>query len=145
MLGFHRALYVDHRASVLDDDGLDTSAYRDFEAVLRDDVDGLLAQDRFLVLLAELSDEPCGYITGHVENAPRRVLSRRGIIEDWYVAPKARGRGVGHALMDALLSRFRGLGCEVAESRTWSRNQGARAVHERFGFAEAMVTYHKRL
>lgn len=145
MLAFHRALYVGYQREVVPPELEATFSYVDLEQVLETDVDTLLADPGRQLLLAELDGRPAGYVTGHVTEAPARSLPRRGVVEDWYVAPEARGRGVGTALMEALLARFRALGCDLVESRTWADNEQGRAVHDRMGFRASLVTYRKRL
>lgn len=142
---FHEALYVAHRDRVMPAALADLFAYRDFVRTLHDDVDAILSSRESVALLAERGGAPVGYVTGHVETDERRVLPRRGVVEDWYVEPAARGGGVGAALLDAIAAHFRALGCEVLESATWSFNDGARRAHERLGFAEYEVRYRKRL
>lgn len=145
LLAFHRALYVDHRDEIVDPKLLPLYAYRDFEKVLRQDVDGLLQSPACVVLVAASAGEDVGYISGRVETDPRRALSRRGIIEDWYVRQDARGRGVGGALFRRLVAVFEEAGCDLVESATWPANTGARAVHETLGFRETLVQYRMRL
>jgi len=142
----HRTLYVDYAKEITPEKLAPFFAWRDFERVLRDDVDSLLARPQALIVLAETSGgEPLGYITGHVESESRRMLSRRGVVEDWCVLPEARGEGVGRKLYAELERLFRGAGCEVVESETWTFNQGARAAHLAMGFAEVKVRFEKRL
>lgn len=119
--------------------------YRDYPAVLREDVSSLMRRGGAVVLIAEDDGAALGYITGRIENDPRRTLMRRGVIEDWFVSPEGRGDGVGRLLVDTLEARFREAGCEVMESGTWSQNDGARAAHRSLGFDEIRVTYAKRL
>jgi RimJ/RimL family protein N-acetyltransferase len=120
-------------------------AYRDFGRVLDEDVIAMLASPNVVVLLAELESEPCGYITGHIENDPRRLHSRKGIVGDWYVETARRGSGIGRALLRALEKIFAEAGCEVVESATWPFNEATRRLHERLGFAEVQVVYRRRL
>ena len=82
---------------------------------------------------------------GHIEVDPRRVLPRKGVIEDWYVMRDERGRGTGKALMTRLLDGFRTDGCQVAESGTWAFNEGARKAHAKSGFIEIEVKFRQRL
>ncbi len=145
LLGFHRSLYEDHRNAVVAPDAVPLIAYRDYAKVLEDDVDSLLRDAESHVLLVEADGTPLGYITGRVVVDPRRVLARRGIIEDWYVEPAHRGRGVGALLLDKLEGRFAAAGCEAIESGTWSSNHGARHAHEALGYEEIRVVYRKRL
>lgn len=145
ILHFHRALYVTHRQELVSPGVHELSAYRDLDAALRDDVDALLRNPAATVLVAERASVPVGYITGHVETDPRRVLTRRGVVEDWFVEPGERRGGAGRALFEALVEVFRGAGCEVVESMTWAANDGARAAHRALGFDEIDVRYRMRL
>ena len=145
VLHFHRALYIDHRDTIVDPVALPLFAYRDMDATLRDDVLGLLRSRESTVLLAERSGVPVGYISGHTEVDARRVLPRRGVIEDWYVDPELRGQGVGTRLMERMEGLFRARGCDVMESGTWAFNRGARDAHARAGFSEIEVKFRKRL
>ncbi len=125
-------------------------AYREFEQVLRDDVDAMLSSPEHAVLVAVDNasngvDAIVGYISGHVVTMPRRVLPKKGVVGDWFVVKPARGRGVGKRLLETLSAIFRETGCEVMESATWPFNEGARGAHERLGFSEVQVTYRKRL
>lgn len=141
----HRTLYVDHARAVTPPELAPFFAWRDFEQVLRDDVDALLNRPQALVLIAEGGGEPLGYITGHIENEPRRLLSRRGVVEEWCVLPEARGRGVGRSLFEELEGLFLQAGCAVVESETWPFNTGARAAHAAVGFSEVKIRFEKRL
>ena len=142
---FHRCLYEAHRDRVVAPEDLPLIAYRDYERILADDLDGLLRDRNTHVLIAEREGEPVGYITGRVTVESRRVLPRRGVIEDWYVEEAARGAGVGRQLLEALEARFRDAGCQVIESATWSGNESARRTHDALGFREIRVIYRKVL
>jgi aminoglycoside 6'-N-acetyltransferase I len=145
VLRFHRELYIRHRDEITRPDVLPLFAYKDIEGTLSDDVDGLLQGQDTTVLLGVLAGEAVGYVSGHVERDPRRVLTRKGVVEDWYVLPAARGHDVGKRLMAALIERFRSAGCEVVESGTWAFNEGARKAHAKAGFTEIEVKFRKRL
>jgi GNAT superfamily N-acetyltransferase len=146
VLLFHRALYVKHREAILPSDVAEFYAYRDLEGALRDDVDALLHSPRAFVMIAERNGEPVGYATGHIEeDDERRLLRRKGVVEDWYVDEAARGAGVGALLVEALAAAFRDASCQVIESTTWPFNDGARRAHEALGFHEVEVKYRKRL
>ncbi len=126
-------------------------AYREFESVLADDVDAMLRNPATAILVAEEvvdageSADLLGYVTGYVENDARRVLSRKGIVGDWYVQEELRGTGVGRRLLDALMAVFREAGCNVAEIATWPFNAGTRRVIEELGFDEIQVVYRREL
>ena len=145
LIRLHQRLYQDHRDEVVAKEDLPLLEYRNYERILRDDLDALLSDRNSHVLVAESQGVAVGYITGRVTVEPRRVLTRRGIVEDWYVVPESRGAGVGARLLRELEERFASVGCEVIESATWSANEGARRAHDALGFREIRVMYRKRI
>jgi GNAT superfamily N-acetyltransferase len=145
LMSFHRSLYQDHRDKVVAKEDLPLIEYRDYERILRDDLDALLRDRNSHVLVAESQGVAVGYITGRVTVEARRVLPRRGVVEDWYVVPASRGTGAGALLLGEIENRFAAVGCEVIESATWSGNEGARRAHDALGFREIRVMYRKRL
>ena len=120
-------------------------AYREFDAVLSEDVDALLQRAMVRVFIAEIEGKPVGYITGHVEDDERRVLSPKGVIEDWYVVSAHRGGGVGRALMASIEAAFVDAGCALVESSTWESDEGAREAHRALGYHGVQVVYRKPL
>lgn len=145
VLAYHRALYRTHRDKVMPEGMLPLVGYRDFDAVLRDDVDAMLADAEMAVLVAEKDGKAVGYATGHIEHDPRRIAKKRGIVGDWYVDESVRGEGVGAALVATLEAVFRDQGCDAMESATWAFNDGARRAHEKLGFREVQIVYRKVL
>lgn len=145
LLDFHMSLYQGHRDQVVADEDLPLIAYRDYDRLLADDLRALLSDRNKHVLLAESGGKAVGYITGKLTVEQGRVLPRKGVVEDWYVAPEARGVGIGAALLQELEARFIGAGCDVIESATWTSNENARRVHEALGFREIRVVYRKRV
>ena len=149
--GFHRALYLEHRARVMPEELEILFAYRQFPHVLREDVDAMLRNDTTVLLVAERIEAEqshpvgLGYISGYIQNDTRRVLSRKGIVGDWYVDPDGRGQGVGRALMQTLFAIFRESGCSIVETSTWSVNTETRKAMDRLGFREIQVTYRQQL
>jgi GNAT superfamily N-acetyltransferase len=145
VLRFHRDLYIKHRDELARPDVLPLLAYKDLDGTLRDDVEGLLSSRDTRVLLAEREGHAVGYISGHTEVDPRRLLTRKGVVEDWFVAKSERGQGTGRLLLDTLVEHFRRDGCQVVESGTWAFNEGARRAHAKAGFTEIEVKFRKRL
>jgi GNAT superfamily N-acetyltransferase len=145
VLRFHRELYIRHRDELARPDLVPLLAYRDLDGTLRDDVEGLLTGRDSRVLLAERDGHAVGYVTGHIEVDPRRVLTRKGVVEDWFVARSERGLGTGKLLLDTLIEGFRRDGCQLVESGTWAFNEGARRAHAKAGFLEIEVKFRKRL
>lgn len=145
VLRFHQALYVQFRDEITRPEVLPLFAYRDLDGTLRDDVDGLLRTNGAIVLLAERAGEAVGYISGHIEVDARRELTKKGVVEDWFVSADERGRGVGQILFEALTARFKASDCQVVESGTWAFNEGARKAHAALGFTEIEIKFRKRL
>lgn len=145
VLHFHRELYLRFRDQIAAPELVPLFAYKDMDGTLRDDVQGLLGTHSARVFLAERDGVPLGYISGHLELDARRVLTRRGVIEDWYVDERARGQGVGGRLMAELLDWFRSERCEMAESGTWAFNENARKAHAKAGFHEIEIKLRRKL
>jgi aminoglycoside 6'-N-acetyltransferase I len=70
-----------------------------------------------------------------------------GFIEGWFVAPAHRGRGVGHALMDAAEAWTREQGCVEIASDTWADNVASERAHTALGFevVDRCVNFRKAL
>ncbi|WP_406635668.1 GNAT family N-acetyltransferase [Amycolatopsis sp. WGS_07] len=84
-----------------------------------------------LNVLADLDGVPAGMVSGH--------LSERGdraeLLSMW-VAPSARGRGVGDALVRAVVRWSEGRGAGELALRVAGGNQHALALYQRHGFVE---------
>jgi ribosomal protein S18 acetylase RimI-like enzyme len=57
-------------------------------------------------------------------------------LHDLAVVPELRGRGIGRALLRAVEERARALGCCKLTLEVVQENTQARALYERFGFAD---------
>lgn len=81
-------------------------------------------------LLAELDQAPvaCGGV--------RRLSDAVAEIKRMYVAPSARGAGVGRALLARLEDEARALGCEVVRLDTGPRMTAALALYRDVGYRE---------
>jgi L-amino acid N-acyltransferase YncA len=63
-----------------------------------------------------------------------------GVVEhSLYVHPAARGRGVGRALLDALIASTEAAGIWTIESGIFPENAASRALHRAAGFREVGV------
>ena len=89
-----------------------------------------------------LSAEVDGVVVGYAYLAPFRLRpAYRYCVElSVYLAPEARGRGVGRALMEALIARARAMGLrQLIGVIGDSGNAGSIALHKTTGFREAGV------
>jgi ribosomal protein S18 acetylase RimI-like enzyme len=72
--------------------------------------------------------------------------ARIGYLEDIYVTPEARGRGIADALIEVCAERCRERGAPAMEWLTAPDNHRAQAVYDRTGaVAETLVEYDLRL
>jgi L-amino acid N-acyltransferase YncA len=80
--------------------------------------------------------DPAGAVVGWVAVAPvsaRPVYA--GVVEhSVYVDPAARGRGVGRALLDALIDSTEAAGIWTIQSAIFPENAASLALHRRAGF-----------
>lgn len=86
-------------------------------------------------LLAEIEDRPVGcmqiaYRLSTWEAAPFAYL------EDFYLAPEARGKGIGTKLLDYALQRANAQGCDSIQLDVRTANTPARRLYERFAFKD---------
>lgn len=89
-----------------------------------------------------LTAEIDGQVAGYAYLSPFRLRpAYRYCVElSVYIAPEARGQGVGRALMDALIARARGIGLRHLIGVIGdSANAGSIALHKATGFREAGV------
>ena len=77
-----------------------------------------------------------GRLVGTVAYAPetREKVRHKGWLVAMYVAPEARGRGTGEALVRALLEAARATGAEKVLLGVAADNGAAKALYERCGF-----------
>lgn len=114
----------------------DLTAYFTAEAVRRD---GFGAEPRFEAWIAELDGRAVGYALV-VPAAYETGYAKAGVyVQDLFVAPEARRRGVGRALMAAVAAETRRRGLEFMwwASRVW--NTEAHAFFRTIATAEEPV------
>lgn len=95
-----------------------------------------------VVLVAELNDQPVGYVSCHLtSNEPR---GRIGLVG---VAAQARGQGVGQTLIRYATDWFVERGIKTISVVTQGRNTAAQRLYQRSGFLTQCVEfwYHKWL
>ena len=90
------------------------------------------------VLIASDAD---GAAVGFTELSIRNIVDgctsdRVGYLEGWYVAPHARRRGIGRALVDAAQNWARKQGCTEFASDSVIDNAASLAAHHALGFEE---------
>lgn len=91
-------------------------------------------QDTFPLLVAEIEGEVAGYAC--LSPYRSKPAYARTVELSVYVDPAFQGRGVGSALMAALLERARQAGHHVILAGISGGNDGSVRLHQRFGFRE---------
>lgn len=99
-------------------------------------LESLLRPDR-AVLVARDAGRVVGYIAGRLVG-PAVIYDERleGVIQDTYVAPGHRNRGVGSRLLERLLAYFREKGATNAMLDVSALNPDAERFWRRHGFGE---------
>jgi GNAT superfamily N-acetyltransferase len=100
---------------------------------------GLLAAEGMAGLAAELDGRVVG-IAHVVDHASTWSLGGVSYLEDLYVDPEVRGRGVGRALIDAVVARARSHGLGTVHWITASDNP-ARSLYRRAAKETDWVRY----
>lgn len=114
-------------------------------------VEGLRRHPTTIALLARVGGEPVGIATcflGFSTFHARPLLN----LHDLTVVPSHRGRGVGRRLLEAVEEKARALGCCKLTLEVAEKNDVARRVYERAGYARpvygeagALLVYAKTL
>lgn len=88
-------------------------------------------------LIAEFVDEPVGYVKLRTGTSPELVPASRPIeIARFYARSQWIGRGVGPALMEAVLRAAHERGHDAVWLAVWERNGRAIAFYRKWGFVE---------
>jgi phosphinothricin acetyltransferase len=88
-------------------------------------------------LVAELEGDVVGWCA--VVPYSRRAVYRGVGEESVYVAARARGRGVGRALLEALIESARAGGLWTLQAGIFPENEASLALHRALGFREVGV------
>jgi GNAT superfamily N-acetyltransferase/ribosomal protein S27AE len=87
------------------------------------------AEDEVLVF-AEADDEPVGFATGHVTD------TGDGEIGWLFVAPEARGQGIGTELFEEVEQELEGRGADTVRAAVLSTNEEGEQFFEQFGLEQ---------
>lgn len=77
--------------------------------------------------------------------ALRPLAEGAGEVKRMYVQPRARGRGWGRKLIEALMGEARAIGYRELKLDTLERMSDARALYESVGFRRCAAYYHNPL
>jgi ribosomal protein S18 acetylase RimI-like enzyme len=85
-------------------------------------------------------DERVGFVMFHLETGFYETDAHRGVVDNVYVIPEARGQGVGSALLDFAEDALREGGADVLAVEALWANEAARRLYERRGYDPHRVT-----
>ena len=94
--------------------------------------------------LAVLDGTPQGFAI-HQHHPSTWVMGDDGYLEDLYVAPKARGRGLGRALIEDLITIARQNGWRRLYWLTEIENRAARKLYDQFCDNDGHIRYRMTL
>ena len=117
-----------------------TALWPDENGSHRSEIDRYFAERSETVLVAERD----GALVGFVELSLRAYAegcesSPVAYLEGWYVAPNARGSGVGRALLRAAEEWGRSRGCSEFASDAEAENTASAEAHRASGFEEVSL------
>lgn len=93
-----------------------------------------------VILVADDDGAVVGYAYAAVEGHDYMALrGPAGVLHDVVVDPAHRGRGVGGALLDAVLAALAARGAPRVVLSTAERNEGAQRLFARAGFRRTMI------
>ncbi len=84
----------------------------------------------------EVEHKPTGYIVLTL-NFSMEYGGLRGFVDDFFVRPAARGRGLGAAVLEVVKQTCHELGVRAILVETGPEDHPARAVYARAGFKES--------
>jgi len=93
-----------------------------------------LAKKQGFLLIAKSRNESVGFIYATISSRQLEITRTIGSINDLYVLPKFRGRGIGRKLMVECLNKLKDAKVEVAYTRVLAENKIAISLYEKLGF-----------
>jgi ribosomal protein S18 acetylase RimI-like enzyme len=95
------------------------------------------------VLVATVDEEIVGFVMFTVRQGRYRQDVRQGSIENIYVRPGHRGRGIGSALLSAAEGRLADDGVDTVTLEMMASNEDARRFYRRHGYTDHRVELEK--
>jgi GNAT superfamily N-acetyltransferase len=106
------------------------------------------AEKHGIMLIAEEGGKPVGWAFAHDQNAELFVVEperRHGFLAELYVAPEARGKGLGRALIEGCETWARGRGHKLLQVGVLARNARAIRSYEGAGYGAYGITMRRYL
>ncbi|MBO3753367.1 MAG: GNAT family N-acetyltransferase [Candidatus Brockarchaeota archaeon] len=93
-----------------------------------------LVRGKSFLFLAKIGNKPIGFCTSSIFETPLEVSEPMGSINDLYVLPEFRRRGVGRKLMVESLRKLKAKGVEAIRLSVLKENKAAVRLYEKLGF-----------
>ena len=94
-----------------------------------------LASERNFLLVAKSRSRVVGFVHATIfRDHPFKVSKLVGGIDDVYVLPEFRGRGIGKKLAVECLNKMKGAGAKVVRLQVLTENKVAIRLYEKLGF-----------
>lgn len=101
---------------------------------------GELASARVVLLVAASALEVVGYAYGRLESRSYDdLLDAHGKLHDVYVDDRARGNGLGEALVTEVIRRLTAMGAPRVVLQTAVQNEAAQHLFKKLGFRTTML------
>ncbi|SHO59043.1 GNAT family N-acetyltransferase [Vibrio quintilis] len=106
------------------------------EVLQEKQINDYLDSPEALIFIACHENIIVGFITGHfaelISMVSKPVLM--GSIDELFVSPAFRSRGIGRKLLDRLIREFEDYGIEQIFVEVWAFNQSAQKLYQQLGF-----------
>jgi len=121
--------------------------YKDYDKHLKEDVKRYMKLNprEAIIFVAEDNKKLIGYIYGRIEKRPIMVLNKCGIIEDWFMKEKYRGKGIGEMLWDKLIRWFKSKKCNCLKTDAYLTNKLAIDIYHKLGFSDEKIAMLRKL
>ena len=134
------------RGEIVSEKLLPLISYKNYDEHVREDVRGYMkTSPKSKIFVAEDKGRLIGYIHGRIINRPKMVLGRVGIVEDWFVEKKYRGKGISRVLWGKLEEWFKVKGCNRLELDAYTTNKHAIDIYHMMGFLDKTMSMTKKL
>ena len=101
----------------------------------KSEIDNQLVDERSLIYIAETDSDPAGYVYSYPACTPECVKDKAAIqLVKLYLRKRYYGRGVGDALMQTCIEKYRSCGYQTVWLSSWELNDRANAFYKKWEF-----------
>jgi ribosomal protein S18 acetylase RimI-like enzyme len=119
---------------------------QDGEAIFREYMAEALADEKRVLIVAEVAGVVGGFVHGNLTGSPGPLAEKVGsYISDVSVGFEFRGKGIGRKLMDAAMATLAKLGAEDVTLLAAVKNECAVGFYEALGFERHNISMWKSL